>query len=353
MEQPPFAEYVGAKFIRRDRSGAEAELEIAPNLLNRSGVVHGGVIAGFLDITLGAAVIASIPKEWWCATLSLSVQYLDGAREGKLTATAEVTRRGAGIAHARGEVKDATGKTVATADGAWQLRTHRPGDPRPPRTPHVLMRGTNERIPVGKILCVGRNYAAHVEEMKSPRKGEPVLFFKPPSAIVHGGSAVRLPAGAGEVHHEVELVVVIGKPGKEIPAGSALDHVLGYAVGLDMTLRDLQQAAKDGGKPWGVSKGFDTSAPVSPVTPVDEVGDGSGLAITLDVNGERKQESNTSLMLHSVASLISLASQLNTLDRGDLLFTGTPAGVGPVAHGDVLEAEIEKIGRLRVAAVKD
>jgi uncharacterized protein (TIGR00369 family) len=353
MQPPPFSEYLGVSFTRRDGDGAEAVMEIAPNHLNRSGVVHGGVISGLLDVTLGAAVIAAIPPEWWCATLSLSVQYLDGVRKGTLTATAEVTRRGAGIAHARGEIRDHRGRTVATAEGSWHLRTHKPGEPRPPRTPHVLLRSTGERIPVGKIVCAGRNYAAHIDEMKAPRKGGPVLFFKPSSAIVHGGGSVVLPRGAGEVHHEVELVVVIGRPGKAIPKSEAQDHVLGYAVGLDMTLRDLQQAAKKGGKPWGVSKGFDTSAPVSPVTPINEVGDGFGLAITLDVNGERRQESSTSMMLHDVASLVSLASQLNTLDRGDLIFTGTPAGVGPVSAGDLLEAEIEKVGKLKINVVDE
>jgi 2-keto-4-pentenoate hydratase/2-oxohepta-3-ene-1,7-dioic acid hydratase in catechol pathway len=215
---------------------------------------------------------------------------------------------------------------------------------------HVALRETGESLPVGKIVGVGRNYAAHVAEMNAPRTGKPLLFLKPSTALVPEGGEVPLPAGAGAVHHEVELVVVIGEAGKAIPVERALGHVLGYAVGLDMTLRDLQSEAKSRGEPWCVAKGFDGSAPVSSVVLRDAVGDGSALEISLDVNGERRQQGNTSQMLYGVAELVAFASRWFTLEPGDLLFTGTPSGVGPVEPGDRLEARIEKIGTLTVTA---
>ena len=212
----------------------------------------------------------------------------------------------------------------------------------------MLLRETGESLPVGKIVGVGRNYAAHVAEMNAPRTGTPLLFLKPSTALVPDGGEVPLPAGAGAVHHEVELVVVIGEAGKAIPVERALDHVLGYAIGLDMTLRDLQSEAKSRGEPWCVAKGFDGSAPVSPVVLRDEVGDGAALKISLDVNGERRQEGNTSQMLYGVAELVAFASRWFTLEPGDLLFTGTPSGVGPVEPGDRLEARIDRVGSLTV-----
>jgi len=214
----------------------------------------------------------------------------------------------------------------------------------------VVVKGSGERLRVGKILAVGRNYAAHIEEMNAPRTGRPVIFSKPSTALVDDGGVTPLPAGAGEVHHEVELVVVIGEPGKSIPVERAMDHVLGYAVGLDMTLRDMQSAAKKRGEPWCVAKGFDGSAPVSAVVPREAVGDGSGLSITLDVNGQPRQQGNTDQMLYSVAELIAYVSRWFTLERGDMIFTGTPSGVGPVKDGDVLEASLERVGTLRVTA---
>jgi 2-keto-4-pentenoate hydratase/2-oxohepta-3-ene-1,7-dioic acid hydratase in catechol pathway len=174
------------------------------------------------------------------------------------------------------------------------------------------------------------------------------VFFKPPSAIVHDGATVRLPAEGGTAHHEVELVVVIGRAGTAIPRERALDHVAGYAVGLDLTLRDLQSQAKQRGEPWSLSKGFDGAAPVSLVVPRERVGDGSGLEISLDINGERRQSGNTSQMLWPVDALIELVSRWITLERGDLLFTGTPAGVGPLRPGDRLVATIGRVASLHV-----
>jgi 2-keto-4-pentenoate hydratase/2-oxohepta-3-ene-1,7-dioic acid hydratase in catechol pathway len=216
----------------------------------------------------------------------------------------------------------------------------------------VVVRGTGEALRVGKIIGVGRNYADHVVEMGAPRGAPPVIFLKPPSALLGGGGVLRIPTSFGQVHHEVELVVVIGEGGKAIDPARALDHVLGYAVGLDLTLRDLQSAAKKRGEPWALAKGFDGSAPVSLVAPREEVGDGSGLAISLDVGGERRQRGNTSQMLHGVADLVAHVSSWMTLERGDLLFTGTPAGVGPLRPGDRIEARIERVGRLELVVAE-
>ena len=349
MQLPPFNEYLGTKVELREAGEARVVLDLKPHHLNMRGVAHGGVISALLDTALGGAVIASIPKEWWCATIQLSINYLDGPRGGHLIAEGRVTRRGARVAFAAGEVKDESGRLLATAEGSWHLWTRKPGSSPAPRKPYVQVEGTGETVEVGKILAIGRNYADHVAEMNAPKAGPPVLFLKPATAVIHHGDSIVLPAGAGEVHHEVELVAVIGEGGKAIREEDALNHVLGYAVGLDMTLRDIQAKAKEKGTPWSLAKGFDSSAPVSRVMPKDQVGDGSGLAIRLTINGEQRQSSRTDLMMRSVAELIAFASKTVTLERGDLLFTGTPAGVGPVNPGDSLTAEIEKIGALTVS----
>jgi uncharacterized protein (TIGR00369 family) len=347
MQIPPFNSYLGIE-VRRDASGsAVANLDLAPHHLNVRGVAHGGVVTALLDSALGAAVIQSIPPEWWCATTSLATQFLGGARRGRLTATGRLLRRGPKVAFAAGEVRDAEDRLIATAHGSWHLWSHRPGRSAAaaPRGT-VVVRGTGELLRVGKIVAVGRNYADHVAEMGGKRGAPPVFFLKPSSALASGGEALAVPTSAGEVHHEVELVVVMGEDAESIEPERALDHVLGYAVGIDLTLRDLQNQAKQRGEPWSLAKGFDGSAPVSLVAPRDEIGDPSGLDISLDVNGERRQDGNTAQMLHGVDELIAHVSRWMTLERGDLLFTGTPAGVGPVQPGDKIEARIERIGRI-------
>jgi len=174
----------------------------------------------------------------------------------------------------------------------------------------------------------------------------PVVFLKPPTAIIHSGESVILPAFSHDVHHEVEMVVVIGKGGKNIPRSAALDHVAGYAVGLDMTLRDVQSDAKKKGLPWTLAKGFDTSAPVSEV--VKNVADPHSLPLSLKINGELRQEGNTRSMIFSVDAIIAYLSNVFTLEEGDLIFTGTPKGVGAVARGDILEAALGSLAHLRV-----
>lgn len=212
----------------------------------------------------------------------------------------------------------------------------------------ITLPDSNRTVPVGKLLCIGRNYAEHADEMASDVPDEPMVFLKPASAIIRSGDAIRLPPQSQNVHHEVELVAVIGKEGRNISQAEALDHVAAYAVGLDMTARDLQSKAKQKRHPWSVAKGFDTFAPLGPLTPADAVGDPQDLTLQLRVDGETQQEASTQHMIFPVANLIHYCSQIFTLAPGDLLYTGTPSGVGPVQEGDSLEATATGCDPLRV-----
>lgn len=199
---------------------------------------------------------------------------------------------------------------------------------------------SGESVRPGKILCIGRNYAAHVREMGdvADLPTEPVVFLKPSTALVPSGGTVEIPSQSNDVHHELELVVVIGGRGKHIPEEQALDHVAGYALGVDFTARDIQAKAKANKGPWSIAKGFDTFAPLGTITTASEVSDVQNLAIELKVNGEVRQSGTTANMIFPVAKLISYLSSVFTLEKGDLIYTGTPEGVGPVRSGDVLEA---------------
>ena len=197
----------------------------------------------------------------------------------------------------------------------------------------------------GKILCIGRNYAEHVREMgdvAAPEAGapvlEPVVFLKPSTALVADGSEIVLPRQSHDVHHELELVAVIGTGGRHITEADALSHVAAYALGLDLTARDLQAEAKASKGPWSIAKGFDTFAPLGPLLPASAIGDPQAVRITLSVNGETRQDGTTADMLTPVARLVAFVSSVFTLEPGDLLYTGTPAGVGPVRAGDRLVA---------------
>jgi len=212
----------------------------------------------------------------------------------------------------------------------------------------ITLPGAHRPIPVGKLLCIGRNYAKHAEEMGSDVPDVPMVFLKPASAIIRSGETVVLPPQSQNVHHEVEMVAVIGKEGKNIDPGAALEYVAAYAVGLDMTARDLQSAAKERRHPWSVAKGFDTFAPLGPLTPADQVGDPQNLEIRLRVNGEERQRASTDHMIFSVADLVAYCSRIFTLAPGDLLYTGTPDGVGPVEGGDVLDATLTGCAPLHV-----
>ena len=204
-------------------------------------------------------------------------------------------------------------------------------------------------FPVLRVFCVGRNYADHAIEMgHDPDREPPFFFMKPSLAVVPDGGALPFPPATEDLHHEIELVVALGSGGADIPVGSALDHVFGYAVGLDMTRRDLQNRAKEMGRPWDMGKGFDRSAPISAIRPAAAIGHPDTGPIWLRVNGELRQEGDLAQQIWKVPETIAYLSTLVELLPGDLVMTGTPAGVGRVLPGDVLEGHVEGVGDLRV-----
>jgi fumarylpyruvate hydrolase len=213
--------------------------------------------------------------------------------------------------------------------------------------PTVTIAGRAERFPVHRIYCIGRNYAEHAREMGSvPDKGSPIYFLKPADAVCESES-VPYPPGTGNLHHEVELVVALHSGGRDIDPAQALDHVYGYAVGNDLTRRDLQTAAKAKGNPWDVSKSLDHGAPISPIQPAAEIGHPNAGRIWLSINGALRQQGDLGELLFPVAEVIHGLSRYFELKAGDLIFTGTPAGVGPLLPGDVVEAGIDGVGTLR------
>jgi len=216
-------------------------------------------------------------------------------------------------------------------------------------TPSLPIEGSDARFPVGRIYCVGRNYAEHAKEMgHDPNREPPFFFMKAPASIVLSGSTIGYPVGTKDVHHEIEMVVAIGKGGKNIPVEKALEHVWGYGVGLDMTRRDIQGEAKKMGRPWEMGKSFDESAPCTPLRATTEIGHPSKGAIWVKVNGTVKQQGDISQMIWSVPEQINYLSSLITLQAGDLIFSGTPAGVGPIKAGDKLEGHVDGVGDLMV-----
>ncbi|HEV3104864.1 MAG TPA: fumarylacetoacetate hydrolase family protein [Trinickia sp.] len=212
------------------------------------------------------------------------------------------------------------------------------------------------RFPVRRIYCVGRNYEAHAREMGHDPDREPPFFFaKPADAVLYVAPGATgefpYPSRSSNVHYEMELVVAIGKGGRDIAVERALEHVFGYALGLDMTRRDLQTEAKKLGRPWDVGKGFDHSAPLGPIHPVSKTGHVERGAIWLKVNGEEKQRSDVSQLIWSVPETIAFLSTLFTLQPGDLIFTGTPEGVGAVVKGDLMTGGVEGLGEFNVRVV--
>jgi fumarylpyruvate hydrolase len=199
-------------------------------------------------------------------------------------------------------------------------------------------------FPVRRIYCVGRNYAEHVREMGHDVRDPPFFFAKPADAVVIDGAPIAYPPQTEDFHHEIELVVAIGKDGAGIGEHQALDHVFGYAAGLDMTRRDLQAIAKKGGRPWTMAKGFDQSAPMGMIAPASVIGHPTRGAITLSVNGAERQRGDLGEQIWSVPETIAFLSRLVTLRAGDLIMTGTPAGVSAVRRRDVLEGSIEGVG---------
>lgn len=218
----------------------------------------------------------------------------------------------------------------------------------PPAAPGLPVHGSDARFPVHRIYCIGRNYADHAKEMgaQAVSRANPVFFMKPADALVPGGGDVPYPSMTRELHHEVEMVVALAKGGRDIDAARAPDCVFGYGVGLDLTRRDLQAAMKAGGLPWDVAKGFDASAPVSSLRVVGDTGHPQHARLALDVNGETRQDTDIADMIFPVAEIIAELSKLFELKPGDLVFTGTPAGVGPLARGDRFRATLHGIATL-------
>ncbi|NIY78049.1 fumarylacetoacetate hydrolase family protein [Celeribacter sp. HF31] len=218
----------------------------------------------------------------------------------------------------------------------------------PPAEPAtVAVDGSDDRLPVRRIFCVGRNYAAHAREMgKDPDRDPPFFFTKPADAVVDSGETVAYPPETENFHYEAELVAVIGKAGKNIAEEDSLSHVWGYAVGNDLTRRDLQLAAREQGRPWDWGKAFDRSAVIGPVFPVEKVGHPDKGSIKLTVNGEVKQDADLNELIWSVPEIISILSHSIALEPGDLIMTGTPAGVGAMVPGDVCVVSIEGLGSI-------
>jgi fumarylpyruvate hydrolase len=220
-----------------------------------------------------------------------------------------------------------------------------------PRVPDndasLPIKGSDARFAVRRIYCVGRNYADHVREMGGdPEREAPFFFAKPADVVVQNGGNVPYPPRTQNLHHEVELVVAIGRGGSQIEPADALEHVFGYAVGNDLTRRDLQSQQRSRGLPWEISKGFDHSAPLTAVHPIALVGHPSDGRIWLEVNGERRQDAKLDEMIWSVAEIVAELSTFFWLEAGDLIFTGTPAGVGPLVAGDVVRAGIDGFDEL-------
>lgn len=217
----------------------------------------------------------------------------------------------------------------------------------PPEQASVAVADSEDRLPVRRIFCVGRNYAAHAREMgKDPDRDPPFFFAKPADAVVDSGETVAYPPETGNFHYEAELVAAIGTGGTNIPEKEALDHVWGYAVGNELTRRDLQLEAREKGRPWDLGKGFDRSAVVGPVHPVSTVGHPDKGSIKLTVNGETRQDGDLTELIWAVDEIISILSHSVTLAPGDLIMTGTPAGVGPLVPGDTCVVSIEGLGEI-------
>ena len=222
----------------------------------------------------------------------------------------------------------------------------------PPPLACLPVRGTSAVFPVHRIYCVGRNYAAHAIEMgHDPTREDPFFFQKNPDNLVIDGGDFPYPDKSSDVHHEIEMVVALARGGTNIPVENALDCVYGYAVGLDMTRRDLQAECKKAGRPWEIGKAFEHSAPCGELVPAAEIGHPSEGAVWLKVGGEVRQKGNLNQLIWKVPEMIAFLSGLFELKPGDLIMSGTPSGVGKVERGDLLEGHIDRVGDLRVKVV--
>ncbi len=213
----------------------------------------------------------------------------------------------------------------------------------------ITLTGNPQPIAVGKIICLARNYVAHAEELGNEVPSTPVVFIKPASSIIAEGEQVEIPAYSDDCHYEVELAVLIGKKGKNIAAHEAMDYVSGYGIAIDMTLRDTQNKLKEKGYPWEIAKGFDTSCPLSTFVPAELIADPHNLGIRLSVNNQLRQDSTTACMIRRIPEVIAFITTAFTLEPGDIILTGTPAGVGRVQSGDTMDTWIENIGKLKIS----
>ncbi len=207
----------------------------------------------------------------------------------------------------------------------------------------------NRQMQIGTMYCIGRNYALHAKELGNTIPDEPIVFLKPPSAYLQNGSTFKIPSFSNSVHHEVELVIVLSKDCFQVTVEEAKDYIAGVGIGLDFTLRDVQSKAKEKGLPWAVAKGFAGSAPISEIIPINQIKEGvNNLDISLYINGELKQKGNSYKMERNVETLISYLSSVFILRKGDLIFTGTPSGVGEIKSKDILEAKLHGYTSLKI-----
>jgi 5-carboxymethyl-2-hydroxymuconate isomerase len=213
---------------------------------------------------------------------------------------------------------------------------------------YAVLDGSRFKCPIGKILCIGRNYVDHIKELGNETPAAPVLFMKPSSSVIEDGEQIVIPPYSNDCHHEAELALLIGKDGRNIPADQVSDYIAGFGVAIDLTLRDVQSEQKKKGLPWEIAKGFDTACPLSSFISADRVKDPQNLNVRLMINGEEKQNGSTSLMIHSIMDLVSYMSGIFTLEAGDVILTGTPAGVGVIKSGDDIIAEVDQVARLQV-----
>lgn len=207
---------------------------------------------------------------------------------------------------------------------------------------------TGQEFPIGKILCLGRNYTEHIRELGNEAPEAPVIFMKPASSVIGDGETIVIPPYSRDCQHEAELALLVGRGGKDISTDCAMEHLAGFGVAIDLTLRDVQGELKQKGLPWEIAKGFDTACPLSAFVSADRVPDPQNLRIRLEVNGELRQDGTTAMMIHTIPAIVSHMSGIFRLEPGDVILTGTPAGVGPLKAGDTVVAEIPGVGKLCV-----
>ncbi|WP_029911059.1 fumarylacetoacetate hydrolase family protein [Pelobacter seleniigenes] len=212
----------------------------------------------------------------------------------------------------------------------------------------VRITGSETTYNVGKIICLGRNYLDHIRELGNKVPDRAVLFCKPTTSLLENGGLIEIPSYSSNCHHELELALLVGRGGKNISQDTALSHLAGYGVAIDLTLRDLQDELKSKGLPWEIAKGFDTSCPLSDFVPVTAVDNPNNIQLTMTVNGELRQQGTTAQMMRSVEEIVAEISTYFTLEPGDIILTGTPAGVSRIVSGDKLQGDIEQVGSLQV-----